>query len=151
MAVTGAAEKHGIPRDLVAALVRVESAGQPWAFRFEPAFLRKYVEERPRRFGSISIESERIGRATSWGLLQIMGQVARERGFASPYLSELCAPETGLELGCRHLAWLRDRHLLSWGWPGVTRAYNTGRPGPSEAGNVYEAKVLAAGWRGVTP
>ena len=34
---------------------------------------------------------------------QVMGQVARENGFTDHYLSALCDPATGLEMGCRVL------------------------------------------------
>ena len=35
----------------------------------------------------------------SWGLMQVMGQVAREHGFGGE-LSSLCLPLNGLEIGC---------------------------------------------------
>jgi len=40
----------------------------------------------------------------SWGVMQVMGQVAREFGFKEPSLTELCDPATGIEFGCRILA-----------------------------------------------
>jgi hypothetical protein len=39
--------------------------------------------------------------------MQVMGQVAREHGFAPaehPFLSELCDPEQGIDVGCRVLS-----------------------------------------------
>ena len=54
------------------------------------------------RFGSTSYRTERKDRATSWGLCQVMGQVARELGCKVRSLLELdqlCAPEVGLEYG----------------------------------------------------
>lgn len=123
-----AASRHGLPVPLVRAIVQVESGGNPWAYRFEPDFLARYVEPTPRRFGAVSVESERFGRATSWGLMQVMGQVARERGCDAAFLSALCEPRLGLEYGCRQLSWLRDRYLARWGWDGVTAAYNAGSP-----------------------
>jgi soluble lytic murein transglycosylase-like protein len=39
----------------------------------------------------------------SWGLMQVMGQVARENGFTDHYLSGLCDPAAGVDLGCRVL------------------------------------------------
>ncbi|MGA8268053.1 MAG: lytic transglycosylase domain-containing protein, partial [Candidatus Acidiferrales bacterium] len=44
--------------------------------------------------------TEAYSRAISWGLMQVMGQTARERGFAGKFLSELCDPATGLDAGC---------------------------------------------------
>lgn len=123
-----AADTHGLPAGLVAAITCVESAGIPWAYRFEPRFLSMYVSQSPERFGQTSVLSERHGRATSWGLMQIMGQVARERGCVLPYLTALCAPDAGLEWGCRHLSALAKRHRSRWGWDGVIAAYNAGAP-----------------------
>jgi soluble lytic murein transglycosylase-like protein len=57
-----------------------------------------------KRFGvTISETTERRWRATSFGLMQVMGQVARERGFTGEWLTELTNPEVGIEYGCREL------------------------------------------------
>ena len=45
--------------------------------------------------------------------MQIMGAVARERGFRG-WLTELCDPAVNLEWGCRHLRWMVD-HPLDYG------------------------------------
>ena len=54
--------------------------------------------------GAIPSETEARARAFSWGLMQVMGQVARENGFAGASLAALCDPGTGLDVGCRVLA-----------------------------------------------
>jgi hypothetical protein len=36
--------------------------------------------------------------------MQVMGQVAREHGFDGRFLTALCDPETGLDIGCTVLA-----------------------------------------------
>jgi soluble lytic murein transglycosylase-like protein len=36
--------------------------------------------------------------------MQVMGQVAREHEFSGKFLSALCDPATGIEIGCRVLA-----------------------------------------------
>lgn len=97
-AARAAAAKHGLDPALVCAVAEQESAWNPWAIRYEPAFRIRYVA--PLGLPS----SEEIARSCSWGLMQVMGQVAREAGFHGPFLSELCAPETGLEWGCIVLA-----------------------------------------------
>jgi len=61
----------------------------------------------------VTILTELLGQQTSWGLLQIMGAVARERGFKG-WLTELCDPTVNLEWGCRHLRWMLD-HPLDYG------------------------------------
>lgn len=123
------AERHGLPPALVGALVHVESAGDPWAVRFEPLFLRQYLQG--LRFAPrppCSFDTEQHGRATSWGLLQVMGQVARERGFDGVFLSQLCDPDIGLEYGCRQLALLASRYYDQRSWGRVIAAYNAGSP-----------------------
>jgi len=146
--IARAARQHGLPIPLVTAIVQVESGGDPWAARYEPAFFTRYVEKiRVRAFGGCSADTERSLRATSFGLMQIMGQVARERGFEGPYLTELCDPEVGLEYGCRHLAWLRGRYFATDGWPGVIAAYNAGAPrrdGDRYANQSYVNRALEA-------
>jgi soluble lytic murein transglycosylase-like protein len=91
---------------LVCAVCHHESGGwNTWASRYEPAFFEKYVPIDSKTFGRVcSRDTEKRLRATSFGLMQIMGQVARERGFEGEYLTELCDPEVGIEYGCRELA-----------------------------------------------
>lgn len=118
---------YGIPSWLISAVIMTESDGDPWAMRFEPGFLKTYVPAIPHTFGA-SKETERTMRATSFGLMQIMGQVAREFNCTFPFLSELCLPENGIEFGCRKLKSLRNLHFDRHGWPGVVAAYNAGSP-----------------------
>jgi soluble lytic murein transglycosylase-like protein len=98
-----AAEKHKLQPELVCAVIEQESAWNPWALRYEPAFYQRYVQPQVAR-GSLDDETEARARAFSWGLMQVMGQVAREYGFATRSLAELCEPATGLDVGCRVLA-----------------------------------------------
>src|SRR5579862_3189197 len=69
----------------------------PWSIRYEPAFYDRYMA----RMTNISA-TEAHARATSWGLMQLMGETAREEGYTG-YLPQLCDPETGLERGLIHL------------------------------------------------
>jgi soluble lytic murein transglycosylase-like protein len=98
-----AASAQSLWPELVCAVVEEESAWDRWALRYEPAFYARYVEPRLVR-GAIADESEARARAFSWGLMQVMGQVAREHGFAGASLAALCDPATSLEIGCRVLA-----------------------------------------------
>lgn len=100
-----AAEAHGLDPALVCAICHHESGNwKPWAARYEPHFYGKYVVQ----IQGIS-DTEKTLRATSFGLMQIMGQVAREFGFQGDYLTELLDPTTNLEFGCRKLAKCMDR------------------------------------------
>ena len=91
-----AAAQHGLAESLVCAIAEQESGWDPWAIRYEPGFFDRYV---PKNLSA----TEAHARAFSWGVMQVMGQVARENGFTGKYLSELSDPESGLEIGCRVL------------------------------------------------
>ena len=67
------------------------------------------------------------GQRTSWGLMQIMGAVARERGFKERYFSQICEASIGIDLGCRHLVWLRDKKGYR-DLSDMVAAYNAGSP-----------------------
>ena len=143
--VTINAARFNLPEWLINAVINAESAGDPWAVRFEAAFRAHYVADQCQTYGA-SHETERTTRACSWGLMQIMGQVARERGFKGEFLTELCEPATGMEYGCRHLALFRDRHFATLGWAGVAAAYNAGTPRKDAAGKflnqAYVDKIM---------
>jgi soluble lytic murein transglycosylase-like protein len=94
-----AASRHQLYPEIVCAIIEQESAWNPWAIRYEPAFYDRYILPLRSR-GEITHETEARARATSWGLMQVMGQVARETGFAKAFLSELCDPIAGIETGC---------------------------------------------------
>lgn len=108
------ARLHGLDGALLCAVVETESNWQPWAIRYEPAFQKRYVDP------LTLTPTETIARSISWGLLQLMGQVARELGFNAK-LASLCDPDNGLEWGCKHLKNKIEAHggdiragLLSW-------------------------------------
>jgi soluble lytic murein transglycosylase-like protein len=114
-----AAAAQSLDAALVCAVAEQESAWNPWALRFEPAFFAKYVAPLYTNFKVTA--SEAYARGFSWGLMQVMGQVAREAGFDDPFLSALCDPERSLALGCRVLRRKFDasggdatRALLAW-------------------------------------
>lgn len=91
------ASEHNLDPALVCAVVEQESSWNPDAQRFEPAFKARYIE-------SMGLsEPEATYRATSYGLMQVLGEVAREFGFTED-IPTLCDPATGLEYGCRKLA-----------------------------------------------
>jgi soluble lytic murein transglycosylase-like protein len=92
------AARHGLDPTLVCAVAEQESGWDADAIRYEPAFRARYV-------ASLNLSAtEEIARSVSWGLMQVMGQVAREHGFRDKFLSKLCVPPVGLEIGCTVLA-----------------------------------------------
>jgi len=96
------AAEHQLYPELVCAICEQESAWNPWAMRYEPAFMSRYVA--PLFTNNKISATEAYARGFSWGLMQVMGQVAREHGFDDVFLSELCDPAVGLEFGCRVLS-----------------------------------------------
>src|ERR1700756_4719478 len=113
------AEVHGLDPALVCAVIEQESAWNTWAMRYEPAFFAKYVASLYTN-NKVSA-TEAYARGISWGLMQVMGQVARETGFDALFLSALCDPEQGLAVGCKVLRKKFDalagdttRGLLAW-------------------------------------
>lgn len=114
-----AATVQSLDPGLVCAVIEQESAWNPWAMRYEPAFFSKYVASLYTN-NKVSA-TEAYARGFSWGLMQVMGQVARESGFDALFLSALCDPEQGLTVGCRVLRRKFDavagettRALLAW-------------------------------------
>lgn len=91
------AGKHGLNDALVCAIVEQESTWEPWAIRAEPAFDAKYVQPLHKT------PTEEWARSISWGLMQLMGEDAREMGFTGP-IPSLCDPATGLDWGCKFFA-----------------------------------------------
>jgi hypothetical protein len=163
-AVREKATQFALPERLLRAMVAHESQGNPLAQRYEPGYrwlwdcakntpFRKLsnvditLAKAPPGFSSpiaiLSADTEWTGQRTSYGPLQVMGAVAREYGFKG-WFGELLGT-LGLYYGCLHLDKLRDRHQARHGWPGVCRAYNTGSPEPSAAGDRYIRKIMAAG------
>jgi soluble lytic murein transglycosylase-like protein len=96
------AAKFDVPADVLCGMIEREDQGNPWAVRYEPGFLARYVMPQYKA-GKLDI-TETYCRAMSWGLLQIMGETARELGFEGKYLSELCDPPVGIKFGCLKLA-----------------------------------------------
>jgi len=92
------AQQHSLHPPLVCAVVEQESSWETHALRYEPAFRSRYVA--PLGLSP----TEEIARSISWGLMQVMGQVAREHGFSEIFLSALCEPANGLTIGCLVLA-----------------------------------------------
>ncbi len=125
-----------LPLRLVTAIVQVESGGDPGATRFESGFKRRYIV--PLKLP----EPEATHRATSWGLMQIMGETAYSVGFRGDY-ANLLDPATGLHWGCEYLRRLRDRYRRE-PWEVICRAYNGGPGNRHNRSNTYPAKVLAA-------
>lgn len=140
------AKEFGLPINLVTAIVQAESAGNRYAFRPEPGYRwlwnvrtnKPYTLEPgtaknspPSSFPhprGVTKRGEFDGQRTSWGLMQIMGAVAREYGFAGTFFTELCDVETGLHYGCMHLSMLIHSRYANRDLRAIAAAYNAGSP-----------------------
>lgn len=112
---------YNVRADIVAAVVVQESNGIPFAFRFEPKFYQNRIAFRNRQSLSghvpppppagVSLESEKIARATSYGPMQILGETARSvLGYTGNHLPVLFDPEINIEMGVRLLAKLLKKY-----------------------------------------
>jgi hypothetical protein len=116
---------------LVAAIIYQESRGEPWATRHEPAFYKKYISGKGYALPGMSdmlkakmkhrksLITEHYERSTSFGLMQIMGQTAREHGYDELWLTTLLKPEVNIRLGVAILEKLLAKYdteqaLLRW-------------------------------------
>lgn len=133
-------EKYGIPPGLIRAIIEVESGGNTFAMRYEKNY--PWLAKPFDKF-HWHAETEKQAQKTSWGLMQIMGAVARERGFKGSYLSELSKPELGIKFGCKHLKWNYNRY---GNWNDAISAFNQGSNRKNEHGEYknqnYVNKVL---------
>ncbi len=146
--IQDAAAKHHLPFLLVRAIVKVESGGDAAAMRREEKFFQRYVED--RGYAVIlpcTRDTEEHLRGYSFGLMQIMGQTARELGFRETFLGGLLTPEVGLEWGCRYLKSQLDRYHGDL--EQAVAAYNLGTARRDETGafknQAYVNKIRAAG------
>jgi len=95
--------RHGLPADLVGAMVRVESSGRTNAYRYEPAYWLRYLADKPEWR---DLNPNRV--SASYGLLQVMYPTAVANGYVGDP-EALFLPAMGLEFGCREL-----ERLLAW-------------------------------------
>lgn len=111
--------KYGLEPSIVACVILQESAGDTFAWRWEEAFYLKHLKGKHRselsgwtpKLGTTpSIVDEILQRSCSYGLMQVLGDTARWCGkMSNPYLTALCDPEVGLDIGCKVLKFYLDR------------------------------------------
>ena len=167
------APKYGLDPALVAAIITVESNGDRFAHRYESAYeylwnvrtnsaYRVRSADRTRDnapddfpapvYGG-SADTEWVDQQASWGLMQVMGAVAREQGMTG-FLTNLTDPMLGVNHGCKLLSRLRDRYLTSDGWAGVLASYNGGGPYKTVNGTLrdqaYVDRVKAASGQAIS-
>lgn len=111
-----AAHRHQVPAALLAAFCQEESGWQPWAERSEPGYLKnKKIKKAAAAWakehrGLPTALTELNARSRSMGLMQPMGELAREQGFDSTYLSSLFEPFNSIDQGATLLKSLLQRY-----------------------------------------
>jgi len=114
--IESAAARESLPAALIAAVIQEESRFDPWATRSEPKYLRsRAVRRAAERFvrthrSGPTLFTELVDRARSYGLMQVMGETAREQGFAPPFLAELYLPQNAIAHGAKLLQRLLKRY-----------------------------------------
>jgi soluble lytic murein transglycosylase-like protein len=98
-----AAVAHGLDPDLLQAVVEQESSYRFYAYRYEPAFFRRYLANHPDYKDRIPEEV-----SASYGFCQVMFSTAREYGYTGEPWG-LFSPTVNLDIGARVLA-----KLLKW-------------------------------------
>ena len=120
-------DRGTLPVACVLAVCQAESSLNEWAYRFEPHF--KWLVGHADDLSA----TERTGQMISWGLMQVMGAVAREYGFTGT-LPSLCLPSLGLKFGMKHLTKFYAKYQ---DWPDTLASYNAGSPKKNADGKFY--------------
>lgn len=116
--------KTGLDKYLVGAIIVQESAANPYAIRFEPNYKYRFDVDVHARLNGISKATEDMLQASSIGLMQTMGCLARELGYKDNLL-RLTVPENSLYVGCKYLKRLKFKY------PNLNEmiaSYNSGSP-----------------------
>ena len=114
--IDSAAKRNHLPASLVAGVIQEESRFEIWATREEPRYLRnRALHKAAMRWsaahgGVPNAFTELADRSRSYGLMQVMGETAREQGFAGRYLAELYLPHNSIEHGALLLERLMKRY-----------------------------------------
>lgn len=124
---------YSLDKYLIGAIILVESSAIPYMTHFEPQWRYQFGVKEFAEQLSVTVETERNGQATSWGLMQVMGTVARELGFRGLF-PELCLPSVGIDYGCRHLKSFFEKY---YEMDSVIAAYNAGTPKLTKGGMFY--------------
>lgn len=127
------ADEYNLDWLLVKAVCIKESSLDTWKIRFEPSWKFRFKPEVFSQKNNVSLETEINCQKTSWGLMQVMGTVARELGFYED-LPKLLQPQNGIFYGCKKLSALIKRHN---DLPTALAAYNAG------SGNIMAGKGYA--------
>jgi len=118
------ASLENVPKNLLAAIVFVESGGNPFACRFEKDYKYLFETKKNALDNRITETTEMMLQMTSWGLCQLMGAVAREYGLKGSIL-QLLEPKINLTYASKLIKRLATRFKER---DDIIAAYNAGTP-----------------------
>ena len=132
------ADKAGLDKALVCAIIIKETSGAEFSARFEGSrydvearediirvnWRYTYLIDHFAKLNMTTKMTEYVLQSTSWGPMQLMGSVARELGYSKP-LPLLGAASMGIHWGCRKLKSLTDRYSNI---EDAISSYNQGNP-----------------------
>lgn len=128
---------------LVYSIAMVESGLDPNTARYEPLWRYHYKTEMFAKDLGITKETEHVLQSISWGLMQVMGTVARELDF-DRHLTELTNPHFNVFIGIKKLEQLFGRYD---DLDAVVSSYNQGNPRKKADGSfmnqIYVDKVFS--------
>lgn len=151
----------------ILAMIWQESEGQQFAYNPEPRYrwlwdvkhfrpFRKTTTTEdldmfpPKDFPSVKgdPDNEWWAQKASWGLMQVMGAVARERGFRGLYLPQITDPTINIKYGVEHL-WL---YALNHGKKTLAQgllSYNGGGDKEYPDKIVMKRSAIEREWQGI--
>lgn len=139
--------KYGLDPRMLACVAIQESNLNPYAIRFEP-HIHARLEPRgrlelagfvPRRDATPNLETEKVMRACSFGLMQVLGETARWLAkFQNPYLTSLLDPAINLDVGCQVL--LHYKKMANQNMQNALAFYNGGKL--TEETRAYAQRVM---------
>lgn len=129
---------QSVQPELILAIIKQESSGVAFTHRYEPAYDYLYMPLRYSQELHITMTSEVEAQKTSWGLMQIMGGVARELGFED-YMPALCIPATNINFGARKLSQLLNKYASL---TASIASYNAGSPRKTPQGSYVNQEYV---------
>lgn len=95
------AASYALDPAIVCGICERESSWNTLEIRYEDGFFEKWIRPMTES-GAVTDKTEARARAISWGLMQIMGQSARLRGYHGSFAGLCADPGLGINYGCRH-------------------------------------------------
>lgn len=141
--ISGIAKQYNVDPNVVYAIVEIESAWIPQAVRYEPHYTYLCDIEKNARANKISRETEQRLQMFSFGLMQVMGGLARSLQFQGSLIS-LFEIGPNVHVGCKFLSQLMKKYDSL---EDVVASYNAGSPRRNDDGlyfnQAYVNKFLA--------